>query len=536
MMDEDSKMENEQNSENVSHSEMRAILWGRQLSRSQSEPQRVSEFTEHGTGFGKMKRPTSLSDEWKELQKIKMNKNPITETLLPQTQHFQSRRSIWKNFLSLCGGLMLAFMSFLPLRNIQSSIYPIDNLGTICLSSMYAAFIVGCTISPWLVQNARPKGLILLAVASHVFYVAANLYPSYMTLIPASVIFGFLQAPLWSVQELLIGSYGSSYSAITGIRVDKSIRQFQSVFVIFCHCAQILGNLIESLVLNYGTVENMHTLNKTHFNLNHLNCTENCVGKFGYHMKRPNEIEEPVDYLEILKFIYLAFSCFAMILIGFCLRKPDIILNKRKMSLLEKLGDVLSFFRTKSCAMIGLLMVFTGMQQAVVISDVTMVYGTEKLGLSIVGYMMMCYGTCQLATLLLLERMQRRFRPIVFILKGFLITLGLLILLYVWEPRDNSVLTIFGFMALWGATDAIWQSQIQNILITSTTKRESAVVCFRICQGFGLTVVFLSSLWLSLLYKVCMVGATLVFGVMGYMLLEVTNNPVTPLDPEPFSL
>ena len=70
----------------------------------------------------------------------------------------------------------------------------------------------------------------------------------------------------------------------------------------------------------------------------------------------------------------------------------------------------------------------------------------------------------------------------------------------------------------------------------STTKRESAVVCFRICQGFGLTIVFLSSLWLSLLYKVCMVGATLVFGVMGYMLLEVTNNPVTPLDPEPFPL
>lgn len=75
-----------------------------------------------------------------------------------------------------------------------------------------------------------------------------------------------------------------------------------------------------------------------------------------------------------------------------------------------------------------------------------------------------------------------------------------------------------------------------DILITSTTKRESAVVCFRICQGFGLTIVFLSTLWLSLLYKVCMVGVTLVFGVMGYMLLEVTNNPLTPFDPEPFPL
>lgn len=369
---EEPKLEDETNNENLSHSEMRAILWGRQILRSQSEPQRVSESSENSTVATKMKRPTSLSDEWKELQKIKMNQNPSNETLLPQTQTLQSRRSIWKNFLSLCSGLMLAFMSFLPLRNIQSSIYPVDNIGTICLSAMYASFIVGCTIAPWLVQNARPKGLILLAVASHVFYVAANLYPSYLTLIPASCTFGFLQAPLWSVQELLIGSYGSSYSAITGIRVDKSIRQFQSVFVIFCHSAQILGNLIESFVLNIGNSENLPSPNNSGVS-DTLNCSTNCMSKFGFEMKRPVRDIDKIDYLEVLKFVYLAFSCFAMILIGFCLRKPDIILNKRKMSLLEKLSDVLSFFKTKTCAMIGLLMIFTGMQQAVVISDVTMV-------------------------------------------------------------------------------------------------------------------------------------------------------------------
>lgn len=373
-MDE-SKPEEEKESENVSHSEMRAILWGRQISRSQSEPQRVSECIETRPFGNKMKRPTSLSDEWKELQKLRLNSTHASETLLPQSQNVQSRQSIWKNFLALCSGLMLAFMSFLPLRNIQSSIYPVDNLGTICLSAMYAAFIVGCTVSPWLVQNARPKGLILLAVASHVFYVAANLYPSYGTLIPASLVFGFLQAPLWSVQELLIGSYGSSYSAVTGIRVDKSIRQFQSVFVIFCHCAQIMGNLIESLILNLGKLENKRQDNRTYAS-SPFNCSKNCLIRninFGFEIQRPIEILEPTDYLEILKLIYFALTCFAMILIGLCLRKPDIILNKRKMSLCEKLGDVLCFFKTKNCAMIGLLMVFTGMQQAVVISDVTLV-------------------------------------------------------------------------------------------------------------------------------------------------------------------
>jgi hypothetical protein len=58
---EEPKLEDETNNENLSHSEMRAILWGRQILRSQSEPQRVSESSENSTVATKMKRPTSLS-------------------------------------------------------------------------------------------------------------------------------------------------------------------------------------------------------------------------------------------------------------------------------------------------------------------------------------------------------------------------------------------------------------------------------------------------------------------------------------------
>ena len=35
-----------------------------------------------------------------------------------------------------------------------------------------------------------------------------------------------------------------------------------------------------------------------------------------------------------------------------------------------------------------------------------------------VGYMMMCYGTCQLATLLVVEKLHFRLRPMVAILNG----------------------------------------------------------------------------------------------------------------------
>lgn len=45
-------------------------------------------------------------------------------------------------------------------------------------------------------------------------------------------------------------------------------------------------------------------------------------------------------------------------------------------------------------------------------------YGTNTLGLGMIGYIMMCYGTSQLAMLLIIEKLQKRLKPVVFVLKG----------------------------------------------------------------------------------------------------------------------
>ncbi|KAK3085400.1 hypothetical protein FSP39_002756 [Pinctada imbricata] len=279
----------------------------------------------------------------------------------------------------------------------------------------------------------------------------------------------------------------------------------------------------------------------THVCLNSTSC-HNIVRvpsvRFGYQISRKVTKAEPVgmDYLQVLLFVYLGLACLSLTLIGFCLKKPDIILNKRKTSLKEKLFEILEFMKTKTFLFTVMLMIFTGMQQALVIGDVTKIYGTETLGLGMVGYTMMCYGTAQLAMLLIIEKIQRKFRLIVFILIGFFVTQGLSYLLITWGPNSDSVYSVLGFLAAWGAVDAIWQSQVQGILVSCAMKKEPAVVCFRVCQGIGLSVIFLSSVWLTLLYKVFIVGATLLIGVIGYMIMEVTNNPVTPLEPRPFSV
>lgn len=364
----------------VSHAEMRAMLWGRQREKSVSETS-VSSTADGQVTSQRAERPASLSEEWKELERLRTTEGQSENSNMgPHKTH--TRASVWKNFIALCTGLMLAFMSFLPLRNIQTSMFSEYYLGTISLGLIYGSFIIGCIVSPWLVQNARPKGLILLSLVSHVFYVTSILFPSFWTLLPMSVLFGFLQAPLWSVQELLIGSYGTSYSSITGIRIERSIHQFQSVFVVFCHCAQILGNLVQSVTLRFDDNYSHAKISAYEKHIPACNNSSHCGGdnhviydgSFGQKiLSYFVEDFERLDYLQILKLLYLSLACCSVILIGCCLRKPDIIINKRKTPFWDKICDVLSFFRTKTFFMLGLLMVFTGMQQAIVISDVTKV-------------------------------------------------------------------------------------------------------------------------------------------------------------------
>lgn len=463
-----------------------------------------------------------------------------------------SKKSIWRSFISLCIGLMFAFISFMPLRNIQTSLYPLNHLGNISLACMYFCFAIGCLFSSHITQNARPKGIILVAMFGHVMYCAANIYPSMYTLIPACCFFGFFHAPLWSAQEVIIASYGASYSTIAKINIDKAIQQFQGVFLVFCHAAQVFGNLMESAILHCGDYNNNKPINTTFYEPNDNtqikidNITEKednvkqliWIGPFGYQIHP--DVDFPGDktnYENVVKFVFISFAVIGMTVICLFLNKPDIIINKKKTQFCDRMKDIASFLPTGTFFSLFLLMLFSGMQQAVVIGNVTKLYGSLAVGISMVGYMMMCYGTSQLLVLLIMEKLHKRLKPSVAIFNAFLITLGLLVWLYIWEPTSENLMKILGYVALWGAVDGLWQSQVQNVLLAwSTGKKEAAVTTFRTVQSLGLVLVFVLDIWMPLLNLVCVCGAILVLGVIFYLILEVVRTPLTSMDPPPFSL
>ena len=333
-----------------------------------------------------------------EMEKHKsIMKNNVRDGNIETERNFKlsSKKSIWKSFIALCVGLLFAFSSFMPLRNIQTSLYPTHNLGNVALACMYFSFAIGCLISPWITQTYRPKCIIACALIGHVVFCAANIYPTFYTLLPSSCFFGFFHAPLWTTQELLIASYAASYTAVTHIHIDKAIHLFQSVFLVFCHAAQVFGNLLESLVLQMGdTDENPVNITDEEAALEKdlyekevkiTNVTEEhddfkrvvWMGPFTYnvHSSKGYTANEP-NYEDIIKYVFISFAVLALTIICLYWCKPDIIVQKKKSSFCQRLKGVLNYLPTGTFLALFLLILFSGMQQAIVIGKVSMVSKT----------------------------------------------------------------------------------------------------------------------------------------------------------------
>ena len=388
--------------ETTDNAQLRAIFWGRigrrAIDDSYTVPKNHSWNANSSTKpdqndfqkQGLANRPTSLTCEWKELVRMRESEGSVGDSKSVTRNYHQSKFSVWKNFVCLCTSLMLASMSFLPLRNIQTSLYTNNKLGCISLASIYGSFIIGCVFSPSIVQNSKPKSLIMLALLSHVTLCTVQSFPRLYTLVPASCAFGFLQASLWSLQEQIIAGYATQYSAVLRIKIERSIQQFQWVFVIFCHSAQILGNLMESVVLGllnrdipnsceHNNISNnveMRTLNDNALSTHVLYLQQIVAGNdsmcryYAEHRRGTSVRFNDTPFLQII-FSGLALLSFFLLAIGW--NKPDIIVNKRKFTFVQNIRLSFSFVRTSRFALLVFLMIFSGMQQGIVIGDVTMV-------------------------------------------------------------------------------------------------------------------------------------------------------------------
>ena len=103
----------------------------------------------------------------------------------------KQKRIIWKNVIFLSISFSTTAFAYQSLLNSQSSLNPVAGLGVASLTVSYCfTIIAGLILSSLMVRKKGTIWTIAACMFCHIVYAVANMYPSWFTLIPTSVIVG----------------------------------------------------------------------------------------------------------------------------------------------------------------------------------------------------------------------------------------------------------------------------------------------------------------------------------------------------------
>ncbi len=101
------------------------------------------------------------------------------------------KRRIYKNVLTICFTFLLTFMAFVPLQNLQSSLNGSDGIGLASITVIYTFLILSSLFfTPLIINSFGCKWTMFIGTFGYVIFTAANFYPTWFTMIPASVVVG----------------------------------------------------------------------------------------------------------------------------------------------------------------------------------------------------------------------------------------------------------------------------------------------------------------------------------------------------------
>ncbi len=149
-------------------------------------------------------------------------------------------------------------------------------------------------------------------------YLAANIIPSWLTLIPSAFVVGVFAGGLWSAKCTYLTELAYILAEITGEVSETVVNRFFGIFFAMFQTSQILGNLISSVVLKPP----VKLSNQTGFEFDFALCGYNdCPGNAA---GGSSSIPRPQDStVYTLCFIYLILACISIALIAFFLDSFD---------------------------------------------------------------------------------------------------------------------------------------------------------------------------------------------------------------------
>ena len=173
-----------------------------------------------------------------------------------------------RNLLVITVSFIMVFSAFRAIQNLQSSLNTQGRLGVIAMACVHGTMFLTCLFAPVLINKLTSKWTIVLGLLFYLFWIVANFYPHFYTLIPTSIGVGFGQSLAWSAQVTYISKLALDYAHLSRQVSEQEAYKFNGIFLACFQTSHIWGNLVSSLVLAKNTEH--HSIRPTNSTMVHV--------------------------------------------------------------------------------------------------------------------------------------------------------------------------------------------------------------------------------------------------------------------------
>nr|XP_033723260.1 protein unc-93 homolog A isoform X2 [Tursiops truncatus] len=386
-----------------------------------------------------------------------------------------------KNVLVLSFGFLLLFIAYGGLQSLQSSLYSEEGLGVAALSTLYGGMLLSSMfLPPILIKKLGCKWTIVIAMCCYVTFTLGNFYASWYTLIPTSILLGLGAAPLWSAQGTYLTTMGSTHAEKTGKLGKDVVSQYFGIFFLIYQSAGGFGNLISSLVFGQTPTQGSG---------------------------------------------FLAVLLIALFLEPIKDAQQESEGEKQASPFWSTLLSTAKLFRDKRLCLLVLLPLYSGFQQAFLAGDYTRSYITCALGIQFVGYVMICFAAVNALCSVLYGKLAQYTGRIALFALGAVTHLSCIIALLLWKPHPRQLPLFFVFPGLWGAADAVWQTQNNALFgVLFEKNKEAAFASYRLWEALGFVIAFGYSMFLCVSVKLYVLLGVLSLAMAAYGTVEYLGS------------
>ena len=154
-----------------------------------------------------------------------------------------------KNLVVLSLSFILVFSAFRSIQNLQTSLNSTNSLGFITMGCVHGTMFLSCLFTPVLINKLTSKWTIVLGLLFYLFWIAANFYPHFYTLIPTSIGVGFGQSLAWGAQVTYLQKLAIDYAHLSKELSQQELAKFNGIFLACFQTTHVWGNLVSSLML-----------------------------------------------------------------------------------------------------------------------------------------------------------------------------------------------------------------------------------------------------------------------------------------------